>query len=248
MALVISAPLLACSERRSRGNGEFVCQHLPNPPKLVDVGVRGRVSHQRGSRRCSVSRPIPTSPPRARPIPIRSCRPAVPTLPAPPPRASDPLPPCTLGRRQPVRGPARPVRAAAASSRPRVGPRAAWPATTARLSRWGSAAARDVVPSGPAPSVIWCHRPSKVTASSVHSSASMACSTPSSARGDPRPARLRAMGYPSVVVGRPDDASIPHVDAANRDGGYQVGRAFVRRGMTASHSLASPRRLRLTIA
>src|SRR5436305_3518906 len=49
-------------------------------------------------------------------------------------------------------------------------------------------------------------------------------------RGDDRPARLRGMGYASVVVGRPDDTSIPHVDAANRDGGYAVGHAFVRRG------------------
>jgi LacI family transcriptional regulator len=49
-------------------------------------------------------------------------------------------------------------------------------------------------------------------------------------QGDPRPARLPAMGYASVVVGRPDDTSIPHVDAANRDGGYEVGRAFVSRG------------------
>jgi DNA-binding LacI/PurR family transcriptional regulator len=47
---------------------------------------------------------------------------------------------------------------------------------------------------------------------------------------DARVRQLFAAGYPLVVVGRPDDTSIPHVDAANREGGYQVGRAFALRG------------------
>jgi DNA-binding LacI/PurR family transcriptional regulator len=47
---------------------------------------------------------------------------------------------------------------------------------------------------------------------------------------DPRIAGLSASGYPFVLIGIPDDQSLPHVSAAHYDGGVLAGRAFVRRG------------------
>jgi LacI family transcriptional regulator len=51
--------------------------------------------------------------------------------------------------------------------------------------------------------------------------------------GESRAGRVPASGHPFVLVGHPDDASVPHVDCANRDGGWQAGRAFVARGYDA---------------
>lgn len=48
--------------------------------------------------------------------------------------------------------------------------------------------------------------------------------------GDPRIQALRASGQPFVLIGRPDDTSLPHVDVANRQAALQVGREFLRRG------------------
>ena len=48
--------------------------------------------------------------------------------------------------------------------------------------------------------------------------------------GQSRVGRVPAPGHPVVLVGHPDDTSIPHVDCANRDGGWQAGRAFVAHG------------------
>jgi DNA-binding LacI/PurR family transcriptional regulator len=50
---------------------------------------------------------------------------------------------------------------------------------------------------------------------------------------DPRIAGLRASGFPFVLIGIPDDQSLPHVSAAHYEGGVLAGRAFVRRGYTS---------------
>jgi DNA-binding LacI/PurR family transcriptional regulator len=47
---------------------------------------------------------------------------------------------------------------------------------------------------------------------------------------DPRIGGLRASGYPFVLIGIPEDESLPHVTAGHFEGGAQAGRAFVRRG------------------
>jgi LacI family transcriptional regulator len=47
---------------------------------------------------------------------------------------------------------------------------------------------------------------------------------------DPRIAGLSASGYPFVLIGIPEDESLPHVTAAHYDGGVLAGRAFVQRG------------------
>jgi DNA-binding LacI/PurR family transcriptional regulator len=51
--------------------------------------------------------------------------------------------------------------------------------------------------------------------------------------GDPRIQALRASGQPFVLIGRPDDTSLPHVDVANRAAALHVGREFLRRGYTS---------------
>jgi DNA-binding LacI/PurR family transcriptional regulator len=51
--------------------------------------------------------------------------------------------------------------------------------------------------------------------------------------GDPRIQALRASGQPFVLIGRPDDTSLPHVDVANREAALQVGREFLRRGYSS---------------
>ena len=48
--------------------------------------------------------------------------------------------------------------------------------------------------------------------------------------GDPRIQDLRASGVPFVLIGHPEDTSLPHVDVANREAALNVGREFVRRG------------------
>ncbi|MEA3060102.1 MAG: LacI family transcriptional regulator [Sphingomonadales bacterium] len=47
---------------------------------------------------------------------------------------------------------------------------------------------------------------------------------------DPRIDGLTASGYPFVLIGIPEDDSLPHVTAAHYDGGMLAGRAFARRG------------------
>jgi LacI family transcriptional regulator len=47
--------------------------------------------------------------------------------------------------------------------------------------------------------------------------------------GESRIGHLHQAGHAFVLIGHPDDESLPHVDAANRDGGAQVGRAFTTR-------------------
>lgn len=47
---------------------------------------------------------------------------------------------------------------------------------------------------------------------------------------DPGLEMLRAGGHPFVLVGHPEDTSLPHVDVANHDAGLTVGRAFLMRG------------------
>src|SRR5713226_4143426 len=47
---------------------------------------------------------------------------------------------------------------------------------------------------------------------------------------DPRIDGLTASGYPFVLIGNPEDESLPHVTAAHHDGGMLAGRAFTRRG------------------
>ena len=47
--------------------------------------------------------------------------------------------------------------------------------------------------------------------------------------GQSRMGQLHAGDHPVVLIGHPDDSLVPHIDAANRDGGWQVGRAFVTR-------------------
>jgi DNA-binding LacI/PurR family transcriptional regulator len=47
---------------------------------------------------------------------------------------------------------------------------------------------------------------------------------------DPRVSGLSASGQPFVLIGIPDDESLPHVTAGHFEGGFQAGRAFVRRG------------------
>jgi DNA-binding LacI/PurR family transcriptional regulator len=46
---------------------------------------------------------------------------------------------------------------------------------------------------------------------------------------DPGLELLRAGGHPFVLVGHPEDTSLPHVDVANHDAGLTVGRAFLAR-------------------
>ena len=46
---------------------------------------------------------------------------------------------------------------------------------------------------------------------------------------DPRIAGLRDSGYPFVLIGVPEDESLPHVSAAHFEGGYLAGRALVER-------------------
>jgi DNA-binding LacI/PurR family transcriptional regulator len=46
---------------------------------------------------------------------------------------------------------------------------------------------------------------------------------------DPRIAGLSESGYPFVLIGIPEDKSLPHVTAAHYDGGYLAGRAMVAR-------------------
>ncbi len=50
---------------------------------------------------------------------------------------------------------------------------------------------------------------------------------------DPRIEALRVSGYPFVLIGHPEDESLPHVDSANWEAGASVGRAFVARHYTA---------------
>ena len=47
---------------------------------------------------------------------------------------------------------------------------------------------------------------------------------------DPGVEMLRASGHPFVLIGHPEDTSLPHVDVANHDAGLTVGRAFLERG------------------
>jgi LacI family transcriptional regulator len=47
---------------------------------------------------------------------------------------------------------------------------------------------------------------------------------------DPRIEGLTASGYPFVLIGIPEDESLPHVTAGHHDGGLLAGRAFARRG------------------
>jgi DNA-binding LacI/PurR family transcriptional regulator len=47
--------------------------------------------------------------------------------------------------------------------------------------------------------------------------------------GQSRVSHPPASGHPVIVIGHPDDAHVPHVDAANRDGASQVGHAFLIR-------------------
>jgi DNA-binding LacI/PurR family transcriptional regulator len=47
---------------------------------------------------------------------------------------------------------------------------------------------------------------------------------------DPRIDGLSASGYPFVLIGIPEDESLPHVTAAHREGGILAGRALTRRG------------------
>src|SRR5579859_710917 len=51
--------------------------------------------------------------------------------------------------------------------------------------------------------------------------------------GDPRIQELRTSGQPFVLIGRPDDTSLPHVDVANRDAALNIGREFLRRGYSS---------------
>jgi DNA-binding LacI/PurR family transcriptional regulator len=49
----------------------------------------------------------------------------------------------------------------------------------------------------------------------------------------PRDLRIDALndsGFPFVLIGIPEDETLPHVTAAHADGGYLAGAAFVRRG------------------
>lgn len=50
---------------------------------------------------------------------------------------------------------------------------------------------------------------------------------------DPRIEALRVSGYPFVLIGHPEDESLPHVDSANWEAGASVGRAFVARRYTS---------------
>ena len=50
---------------------------------------------------------------------------------------------------------------------------------------------------------------------------------------DPRIDGMRASGYPFVLVGNPEDESLPHVFGDHRQGGALAGQAFIRRGHTS---------------